>query len=235
MKNLIMYESNFNRIEQKYLLTREQYKSLFNKINDYIEKDKYYSSKICNIYFDNEHEEMITHSIEKPMFKQKVRLRSYEIPTEDDDVFLEVKTKYKRVVTKRRIKVKLKDFNHYLKTGKYNHQNQIMREIDYLFSYYHLRPFYFLAYDRKSYRGIQNSSLRITVDEKLRSRKNNLFLNKGDEGKYYFNDETYIMEIKFLNALPLWLVRSLSELEIYPVSFSKLGSIYKKERNEKIC
>ena len=230
-----MYENNFNRIEQKYLLTKNQYKSLFNKINEYIEKDKYYNSKICNVYFDNEQEEMITHSIEKPVFKQKVRIRSYEIPSLDDDVFLEVKTKYKKVVTKRRIKVKLNDFNHYLKTGKYNYEDQIMREIDYLFSYYHLKPFYFLAYDRKSYRGIQDNNLRITVDANLRSRRDNLSLNKGDEGEYYFKDGMYIMEIKYLNALPLWLVRSLSDLKIYPTSFSKLGNIYKKERSEKVC
>lgn len=230
-----MYENIFNRIEQKYLLTKEQYINLFTRINEYIAKDKYYRSKICNIYFDNEQKEMITHSIEKPLFKQKVRLRSYEVPSENDDVFLEVKIKYKKVVTKRRIKVNLKDFNHYLKTGIYNDKDQIMREINYLFCYYHLKPFYFLAYDRKSFHGTENEDLRITVDKNLRSRRDKLYLNEGDSGKYYFKKETYIMEIKYLNALPLWLVRSLSDLKIYPISFSKLGSVYKKDMEEKLC
>lgn len=230
-----MYENKFNRVEQKYLITKEQYQNLFNKIDEHIEKDKYYNSKICNIYFDNEQEEIINRSIEKPPFKQKIRLRSYKIPSLDDNVFLETKTKYKHIVTKRRIKVKLKDFNNYLETGKYNEQSQIMKEIAYLFSYYNLKPFYFVAYDRKSYYCKEDKNLRITVDGNLRSRKDNLSLNKGDNGKKYFSTDTYIMEIKYLNGLPLWLVRSLSELKIYPVSFSKLGSIYMKEMEEKMC
>lgn len=228
-KYLTMYESNFNRIEQKYLLTEDQKLNFLKKIDEYIEKDKFYSSAICNIYFDNDNRELIVHSIEKPIFKQKVRLRSYEIPTANDDVFFEIKTKYKHVVTKRRIKVKLKDFNEYLKSGVYDHGNQIMKEIDYLISYYHLKPFCFLAYDRKSYRAIENKNLRITIDANLRSRYDRLSLEAGDDGKQHFKEKTYIMEIKFLNALPIWLVKSLSDLKIYPMSFSKLGSIYKQK------
>lgn len=230
-----MYESKFNRIEQKYLLTKEQYQELFRCIDDFIEKDKFYSSKICNVYFDNVNEELTTHSIEKPLFKQKVRLRSYGVPSLDDDVFLEVKTKYKSVVTKRRIKIGLKEFYEYFKGDKKNLKKQIMSEIDYLFRYFDLKPFYFLAYDRKSYHGRDDNELRITIDENLRSRRNDLFLEKGDEGNYYFDNEIYIMEIKYLNALPLWLVQCLSDLRIYPTSFSKLGSVYKKNRRENLC
>ena len=230
-----MYESKFNRIEQKYLLTKEQYQELFRCIDDFIEKDKFYSSKICNVYFDNVNEELTTHSIEKPLFKQKVRLRSYGVPSLDDDVFLEVKTKYKSVVTKRRIKIGLKEFYEYFKGDKKNLKKQIMSEIDYLFRYFDLKPFYFLAYDRKSYHGRDDNELRITIDENLRSRRNDLFLEKGDEGNYYFDNEIYIMEIKYLNALPLWLVQRLSDLRIYPTSFSKLGSVYKKNRRENLC
>ena len=230
-----MYESNFNRIEQKYLMDKRQYINFFEKIRKHIEKDKFYTAIICNIYFDNENNDMIINSLEKPLFKQKVRLRSYNIPKITDDVFLEVKTKYKRIVTKRRIKVSLQDFNHYLKTNEFNHQNQIMKEIDYLFKLYNLKPVYFLAYDRKSFHGIENKDLRITVDEKLRSRKNNLNLNEGDQGEYYFKDDTYIMEIKYKDALPLWLVNSLSDLKIYPTSFSKIGSVYTKDLEVGLC
>lgn len=230
-----MYEDVFNRVELKYIISKKQHDEFIKKIKNYIKKDKYYQSKICNIYFDNESCDMIINSIEKPMFKQKVRLRSYDVPKTNDDVFLEVKTKYKKVVTKRRIKVKLKEFNEYLESGKYNHNNQIMKEIDYLFNYYKLKPSYFLAYDRISFCGIESKDLRITIDENLRSRKNDLYLNLGDKGKKYFKDKTYIMEIKHLNALPIWLVRSLSELKIYPVSFSKLGSVYKKEMEDNLC
>jgi len=230
-----MYENIFKRVEEKYLLSKEQYIELFNNINEYIEKDKYYETTICNIYFDNEDDELIYTSMDKPIYKHKVRLRSYGIPRIDDDVFLEIKFKFKNVVGKRRIKIKLKDFKNYLKIKKYSGNDQIMREIDYLFNLYQLRPSYFIAYDRKSYREKNNENLRITIDTNLRSRKENLSLELGDEGNLYFNEKKYIMEIKTLGGMPLWLVKSLSDLGIYPVSFSKFGSIYKKEKEEKLC
>lgn len=230
-----MYENIFKRVEEKYLLSKEQYIELFNNINEYIEKDKYYETTICNIYFDNEDDELIYTSMDKPIYKHKVRLRSYGIPRIDDDVFLEIKFKFKNVVGKRRIKIKLKDFKNYLKIKKYSGNDQIMREIDYLFNLYQLRPSYFIAYDRKSYREKNNENLRITIDTNLRSRKENLSLELGDEGNLYFNEKKYIMEIKTLGGMPLWLVKSLSNLGIYPVSFSKFGSIYKKEKEEKLC
>ena len=230
-----MYENIFKRVEEKYLLTKEQYINLFNDINEYIEKDKYFETTICNIYFDNEDDELIYTSMDKPIYKHKLRLRSYGVPKNNDDVFLEIKFKFKKVVGKRRIKLKLKDLKKYLKTNKYDKHNQIMKEIDYLFKLYNLKPSYFIAYDRKSYREKNNENLRITIDTNLRSRKENLSLELGDAGKLYFDKEMYIMEIKTLGAMPLWLVKNLSSLKIYPVSFSKFGSIYKKDKEEKIC
>ncbi len=230
-----MYENVFKRVEEKYLLTKEQYTKLFDIIEDNIEKDKYFETTICNIYFDNDNNDLIVESMEKPMYKHKVRLRSYGVPTLEDDVFLEIKFKYKKIVGKRRIKLKLKEFNNYIENKEYDKSNQILKEIDYLFNLYNLKRAYFIAYDRKSYRGIENPNLRITIDTNLRSRKDNLSLDYGDDGELYFNKEVYLMEVKALGALPLWLVRNLSSLGIYPVSFSKYGSIYKKDMEEIIC
>lgn len=230
-----MNENIFRRVEEKYLLSKEQYINLFDGINEKIEKDKFFETTVCNIYFDNEERELIITSLEKPIYKHKVRLRSYGVPCLSDDVFLEVKFKYKKVGGKRRVKLKLREVKDYLSSGKYDGSNQIMREIDYLFHFYGLKPVYFIAYDRKSYRGRDNNNLRITVDTNLRSRKDDLALEVGDFGELFFDKEVYIMEIKTLGAMPLWLVRKLSELGIYPDSFSKYGNIYKKDREEKKC
>lgn len=230
-----MYENIFKRVEEKYLLTKEQYNKLFKNIDKYIEKDKYYETTICNIYFDNDNNDLIIDSMEKPIYKHKVRLRSYNIPKIDDDVFLEIKFKYKSIVGKRRIKLKLKEFNDYINKGIYDVDNQIMKEIDYLFKLYNLNKSYYIAYDRKSYREKNNSNLRITIDTNLRSRRDNLSLELGDKGDKYFDNEMYIMEIKTLGAIPLWLVNNLSTLGIYPISFSKYGSIYMKNKEEILC
>lgn len=230
-----MSENIFQRVEQKYVLTKEQKENLLKEIDEHIEKDKYFESTICNIYFDTKNNDLIINSLEKPTFKEKLRLRSYGTPNIYSDVFLEIKEKYKGIVGKRRIKLKLKDFYSYLKKKKYDETNQIMKEINYYFEFHKLKPSIFIGYDRQSYKGIEDAELRITFDNNLRSRKDNLRLEYGDFGELFFDDDTYIMEIKTLGAMPLWLVRALSELKIYPTSFSKYGSIYKKERMKQLC
>ncbi len=230
-----MYENIFERVEQKYLLTREQKEQLFQRIHDYIEKDQFFSSTVCNIYFDTVNHDLVIRSLEKPVYKSKVRLRSYNVPKLHDDVFLEIKTKYKGIVGKRRIRLSLKDFYLSMNHSKKNENVQIRKELDYLFQFYDLVPSYFIAYDRKCYRGCSDENLRITIDSNLRSRTEDLKLELGDAGKKYFKEETFIMEIKTLGAFPLWLVRNLSELKIFPTSFSKYGNIYLKDLEECKC
>ncbi len=225
----------FRRKEIKYLLTEDKYKSLMKIIKNNLEKDPYFKSTICNIYFDTSNYDLIVHSLDKPIYKEKVRLRSYEIPTLDSNVFLEIKKKYAGIVGKRRIEIKLKDFYKYLETGKLDNTNeQIKKEIDYCFNIYKLEPKLFLAYDRLSYYDKDDINFRITFDTNIRSREDNLRLEKGDKGKLYFKDNVIIMETKALNAYPIWFVKALSELKIYPESFSKYGSIYSDKKKEEL-
>lgn len=220
----------FRRIEKKYLLNIEQYQMLMERIKDYIELDTYDYSTICNIYFDTDDYLLVNRSIEKPIYKEKIRLRSYGIPKKDSKVFLEIKKKYKGIVGKRRISISLKDFYKYFETGKYPDTNtQIMNEIDYCFKFYNLRPKVFLAYDRHSYRSISDKNFRLTFDQNIRSRTDNLYLEKGDAGTLLLDNGEYIMEVKTLGAFPLWFVNALSNLKIYPTSFSKYGNVYKKQ------
>lgn len=174
----------FKRKEEKYLLTPNQYEFLLNKINDQIEKEKYYESNICNIYFDTENFDLIKNSMEKPLYKEKVRLRSYSVPNINDKVFFEIKKKYKGVTNKRRIIISLKEFNNYFQENKIPKCNkQIFKEIDYIMKNNHLKPKLFLAYNRISYLSKENKEFRITFDKNLRFRTLDLDLNMGDCGK----------------------------------------------------
>lgn len=104
-------------------------------------KDKYHKSTICNIYYDTTNNDLITSSIEKPPYKEKVRLRSYGIPSMDSQVFLEIKKKYNGIVGKRRVDIKLSDFYNYINNNVIPTCNkQIMEEIDYCFKKYKLNP-----------------------------------------------------------------------------------------------
>jgi SPX domain protein involved in polyphosphate accumulation len=222
-----MIIDTFQRREEKYLLNEKQYKSLLKIIDEYILKDKFFISKTCNIYFDTDNFDLVKESIEKPIYKEKVRLRSYQVPEENDEVFFEIKKKYNGITNKRRIVISLKDFNDYYFNHKIPKCNlQILKEINYIVDSKNLKPKLFLAYDRNSYYAKDNKDLRITFDKNLRFRTNDLNLNLGDAGIKYFKEDMYILEIKALDAIPLWLTSALSCLKIYPVSFSKYGNVY---------
>lgn len=224
----------FRRVETKYVLTDSEYHELLERVQNHLEKDMYYQSTICNIYFDNDNNDLIVNSLEKPEFKEKIRLRSYDIPKLQDYVFLEIKGKYDGVVFKRRIKIKLSDYYKYLENGTLPEESQIMNEIDYYVKHYGLKPKLFLAYDRLSYYDRDNQEFRITFDENIRSRNDELHLEYGDAGNLYFKDRMHIMEVKSLGALPMWFTKVLSDMKIYPASFSKYGSIYQKGLKEEL-
>ena len=227
----------FNRKETKYILTNEKYMQLFNSIKSYLTEDEYPKSTICNIYFDTDNYDLIARSIEKPIYKQKVRLRSYNIPTLDDYVFLEIKKKYLGTVNKRRIKIKLKEYYEFLNSKNLENKNmQIKSEIDYIFKMYDLKPKIYIAYDRLCFIDKNDKSFRITFDKNIRSRTDDLKLENGDKGNNYFNDNKVIMEVKAKEAYPVWFLKALRECNIKPASFSKYGSIYTKMRKgDELC
>lgn len=222
----------FRRIEQKYIVSKEEYDTIIKLSDNKLKKDPYFESINASIYFDTENSDLVISSLDKPIYKEKVRVRSYGIPSLDDKVFLEVKKKYDGIVTKRRIVIKLKDFYNYL-DGKevLTGNKQITKEIDYYFKYYNLIPNLYLAYDRKSYVGAEDSHFRVTFDTNVRSRTYDLNLEKGDYGDINLFDK-YIMEVKSIKSMPIWFSSILSKLKIYPASYSKYGEIYKKRKEE---
>lgn len=224
----------FKRNEQKYILSNKEYNDIQIIINKYFNKDMYFDNKIYNIYFDNNNRDMIINSLEKSIYKKKIRVRSYGIPNDDSFIYFEIKEKYKGIVYKRRVKLSLMEYNNYINNEIIpNHDKQIMKEIDYIIKYYNLKPYIFLAYDRLSYYSKDDINFRVTFDSNLRSRYDNLKF-KDNNDKLYFKDNKYIMEVKSINNLPTWFVSYLSKNKIYPVSFSKIGNIY-KERGDVKC
>lgn len=226
----------FKRIEKKYMLDDGTYNLFLEQIRPYIVPDKFSNYTLCNVYFDTENYELIRTSLQKPNYKEKMRIRSYGVPSKEQKVFLELKKKYKKVVYKRRISFTYDESQKYLieKIPPKN-QNQIFKEIDYFIDFYKPVPKLFLAYDREAYSGKDDSELRITFDTGIRSRDYDLDLAMGDYGKHLFEKGYHLLEIKSASAYPIWLVNILSELEIYPTSFSKYGKIYEEKLKEKLC
>lgn len=230
MNTLSQSNSVFQRIEKKYHLSGEKYWSLIQSLKPYMQMDEYGRHTICNIYYDTPHYDLIRHSIEKPPYKEKLRLRSYGVPGQEDTVYIEIKKKWQRTVYKRRAAMPLNQAEAWLNHGlRPSLDSQILREIDYFMAFYKPVPKLFLAYDRIACCGIENSDIRITFDANIRSRESDLSLALGDNGVSLLDSKEILMEIKIPDAMPLWLSGMLSELKIYPASFSKYGSIYKRE------
>lgn len=223
-----MAQTVFNRYEKKYLIPEEIYAEFRSRLRPYMQEDQYGLHTICNIYYDTPQYDLIRRSIEKPVYKEKLRLRSYGIPTLDTPVFLEIKKKYEKVVNKRRIQLPLWQAYDYVEKGiRPDMDSQILREIDFFLYRYPLQRGLYLAYDRIALFEKKNPDFRVTFDHNIRSRSVNMGLEQGDQGKPLLPDRYYLMESKVLGATPLWFTQILSDLSIYPVSFSKYGNIYK--------
>lgn len=223
----------FERIEKKYLISKEVFDLFIKKVEPYMTVDKYGLHTIYNIYYDTETYDLIRNSIEKPVYKEKLRLRSYGMPDKRNNmVFLELKKKYDNTVFKRRISLTMEEAEIYMKHGiKPKVNNQILNEIDYFINLYKPEKKVFIAYDRIALFGNEDEKLRITLDTGIRSRFYDLDLRMGDYGKL-LDIDGYLMEIKTSGSIPLWLAQILSEFSIFPVSFSKYGNIYKQELTE---
>ena len=218
----------FRRVEKKYILTKEQHDKVLVLVNDYLVSDQYGKSTICNIYFDTDNYDLISHSIEKPYFKDKVRLRSYNVPSKDSKVYLEIKRKYDGVVGKRRIEMTLSDFEKYIedKNSLDISNKQIKSELDYYFNLYNLKPAMYISYSREAFYQRDNPDFRLMFDSQIQAREYDLDLSKGSYGKDILGSGKYIMEVKTLGAMPIWFVNILEECNILPGSFSKYGEAY---------
>ena len=222
-----------DRTEQKYFVSEDNYQKLMTLLNGKLTKDIYFKERICNIYFDNDNYELISTSLDKPTYKEKVRLRSYNKPKENTTVFLEIKKKYKGKGNKRRIELNYSEALNYIEKGimPNNINKQIMNEIDYIFKIYNLKPKISLTYDRYSYYLNEDNSFRITFDYNIKYDNKELYLSNLENSNTLLK-EGYIMELKLQNGIPLWFSKILNELKIYPTSFSKVGKAYTKLRED---
>ncbi|MBR1739619.1 MAG: polyphosphate polymerase domain-containing protein [Ruminococcus sp.] len=228
----------FERVEKKYIITSAQCSEILKRIEGKMAQDKYGKlTTICNIYYDTPTHRLIRDSIEKPVYKEKLRLRSYGTPKAGSKVFVELKKKYKGVVYKRRVDMSLEQSKDFLENGELPGLNpQIEREIAYFLKFYEgIAPAMYLSYEREAYAGIKDPELRITFDKNIIFREKELFLENGSYGRKLLPEDMMIMEIKIPGSMPLWLSSLLCSLNIYPGSFSKYGTAYQTVLREKLA
>lgn len=220
-------EKSFKRYEIKYLITINQYINLMNYLSDKVEKDVFYKSTIYNIYYDTDNFELIRKSIEKPIYKEKLRIHSYNKPTLDSSVYVELKKKYDHIVYKRREKIAYKYVlnNSFLEGA----ETQIDKEIKYFNDFYDgLTSKMFLSYEREAYYFKTDKQIRITFDTNIKYQTENVSLLPSISGIKLLSNNLVLMELKVPFSIPYDLAKYLSSEKIFKTPFSKYGTAYKQ-------
>ena len=222
-------QMTFKRYEVKYILTRSQRDRLTEAMKGHLALDMYGRNTIRNIYFDTDSYRLVRDSIEKPLYKEKLRVRSYRKAEGDSAVFVELKKKFESVVYKRRLALPHRAAMDALESGAPLPVNsQIGREIEQFRAFYGdtLQPAIFLTYEREAYFPTEEVDFRLTLDENIRWRTDLINLGADVFGTSVLDGGQVLMEIKTPGGIPLWMVRFLSEHRIRRVSFSKYGTAY---------
>lgn len=222
-------QMTFKRYEVKYILTRRQRDMLIEAMRGHMELDQFGRHTIRNIYFDTDTFRLVRDSIEKPIYKEKLRVRSYQKAGYDSPVFVELKKKYDGVVYKRRLSLPHRAAMNALENGQpLPADSQIAREIEAFRTFYGptLKPAMLLTYEREAYYPVDGCDLRLTLDENIRWRTNDIDLGGSALGKMILPADAVLMELKSPGGYPRWIVDFLSDNKIYKTSFSKYGAAY---------
>lgn len=206
------------------------------RISEFMTEDDFGKHTILNIYLDNRNNDLIRSSLGKPVYREKLRLRAYGQQAEDNSpAFLEIKKKFRGITYKRRLELNYKELHDYITDGELpGKRGQVFEEIDYMIRRMSLKPKIVICYDREAYYGNDDKEFRLTFDGNIRFRRDDLDLRSGAYGEYLSTQPFTVMEVKSAGAIPIWLVRILSEQKIYCGSFSKYGTIFSTEVRKKM-
>lgn len=227
---MMAYQAVFKRYEMKYMMTRRQRMAVIEAMLPYMKLDDFGHTTIRNVYFDTDNYRLVRRSIEKPVYKEKLRIRSYKQVKAQDKVFIELKKKYDDVVYKRRESLsQLETLEWLVRDTPFPKATQIGNEIDYFFEMYQtLKPKVFLSYEREAFYALDGSDFRVTFDENILARQEELLLSQEVWGEPLIDEDQVLMEIKTSGGIPLWMTHVLTQEKIYKTSFSKYGTAYEK-------
>ncbi len=216
----------FARREIKFLLTPDQRSRVLSAMEGRMAPDAFGKSTICSLYLDTPDYLLIRRSLEHPLYKEKLRLRSYGTQAPDGRVFAEIKKKYKGTVYKRRVALRAADAEEFPKRWIPG-TDPNSREIAFAAGRYpNLAPRMMIISEREAYYASDDRDFRVTFDTDIRWRDTELSLMAGLWGNPLTGPDRILMEIKAGGAIPLWMCRVLSENQLYKTSYSKYGNAF---------
>ncbi|WP_080800299.1 polyphosphate polymerase domain-containing protein [Arabiibacter massiliensis] len=246
----------FERKEVKYRLSARQGEEVRRALADRLAPDEYGRTSVRSLYLDTPERALIERSLDKPLYKEKLRLRSYGAPADDGLVFVEIKKKFKGIVYKRRVGCSYAAARAYLGGVPYEEacarfpladpvaaaeslaprSRQIAAEIDQCMARHApLVSSMLIRCERVAYAPVLDAlsaqpPADVPCDLRItfdeRIAYRDLFA-PGSPASPLLRAGEAVMEIKASGPFPLWLVRALDASRIYPTSFSKYGEAYR--------
>ncbi|MCL2487272.1 MAG: polyphosphate polymerase domain-containing protein [Oscillospiraceae bacterium] len=238
----------FNRYEKKYLLDTAVFQRVLGRLESRLVADRFGDADarytVNNLYLDTDDDWFIRNSLRKPRYKEKLRLRCYGDPGSFSPIYFEIKKKCDELGNKRRVAVTMEEAEAFIRSRQIPgyltareglaadspyqpNDRQIYAEIARILDIRPAYPKVMICYDRAAYYD-PASELRITFDSNLRARRTRLDFESGSRGTLFLPPDRGIMEIKVAHAMPVWLTRILSELDLRITPYSKIGSEYRR-------
>ena len=195
-------------------------------------RDEYGLHTINSLYYDTVNYDLISLARRKPNYREKLRIRCYGTDYVNAPYFLEIKKKVNKVIYKRRVDMNFYQVNDFINHGLLPINNSFSDELTLMevkrILDNNVFPSVMVIYDRIALFDNLDPNFRVTFDFNMRWRKDRLNFLHDDSGSIIAPEVDVIMEVKILKSYPLWFSQLLSELKIFPQSFSKFGEVYKR-------
>ena len=222
------YQSVFARVEKKFLITEEQHAAITAALRlRGFAVQSFGSPTVQSLYYDTPDCLLVRRSIDRPNYKEKLRLRCYGEPEGGSAAYVEIKKKYAGVVYKRRTGLPLNDALSALRLGQMPESaGQIGREVTWFVQRWGVSPKALIIYERDAWLSAMEPELRVTFDRDIRFRDEDFDMTRPALGTSLIAANQRLMEVKIPGVWPMWLHSLLAGLGVPQTHFSKYGTAY---------
>ena len=220
------------RYELKYRIPEVTARAIAHHVCQFIEPDVHATDSslgqypIASLYFDSDSLSLASNTIEGRKSRFKLRIRAY---TDDPAApcYFEVKRRVNSVIFKGRTAVNRDSIAGIMDYRSIEHftddnQKDVLRQFQLYASCLNVRPVVVIKYQRQAFEGHSASRIRITFDRDLSYMPaTSLDLKVNSKGYQRLATNFVIMEIKFTDRYPGWLVDLIRRFDLPLMAMSK--------------
>ncbi|MBC8278398.1 MAG: polyphosphate polymerase domain-containing protein [FCB group bacterium] len=229
-------EYKFERRELKYHVKYERLDALRQRFLNHMAYDPFCRGRqdnrysVRSIYFDTSNYLFYYEKVEGLKVRKKLRVRTYNLSSDNVPAFLEIKRKYGNIIYKERAVVALKEVpkltngaNLQLLNGNADFsQKSALDKFIYLTKRLNLKPQSLITYEREAFVGIEDPALRVTFDLNVRSYPEPAFeeIYREDDLRE-IEERFFVLEIKLNSVMPGWTRGIIRDFNLHQQSISK--------------